>query len=47
MSFWTQLSRSNKVLWVTGLVLIVLAGIAYTNRATLIVKAVGFIQKMN
>lgn len=47
MSFWTQLSRRNKALWVTGLVLIVLAGIAYTNRATLIVKAVGFIQKMN
>ena len=47
MSFWTQLSRRKKALAIAALVLITLASLAYTNRATLIVKAVGIIQKMN
>lgn len=47
MNFWTQLSRRKKALAIAALVLVTLAGLAYANRATLIVKAVGIIQKMN
>ena len=47
MTFWTHLSRRKKALAIAALVLVTLTSLAYTNRATLIVKAVGIIQKMN
>ena len=47
MSFWMQWSRLRKALTVAGLVLAVLASLVYANRATVIVKAIGIIQKIN
>ena len=47
MNFWTQLSRRNKALALAALALVFFAGLGFANRATLIVKTVGVIQKMN
>ena len=47
MRFWMQWSGLRKALTVAGLVLAVLASLVYANRATVIVKAIGIIQKIN
>ena len=47
MNFLTRMSRRNKTFLVIAVLLVTLASLAFTNRATLIVKAVGIIQKMN
>jgi len=47
MEFWTRQSRRNKVLLLIALLLLTVVSIGYFNRAKLIVKAVGIIQKMN
>jgi arylsulfatase A-like enzyme len=47
MTFWMQLSRRAQIFWVTILVVLVLAGLAFANRSTLIIQAIGFVQKLN
>ena len=47
MTFWTPLSRCKKGYLIAALVLVSLVGMGIANRTTLIIKTVGFLQKMN
>ena len=47
MTFWTQLSRRKRVFLIAALIFIGVAGVGFANRTTLIIKTIGFIQKIN
>ncbi|MGC6535689.1 MAG: sulfatase-like hydrolase/transferase [Parvibaculales bacterium] len=47
MDIWMNLSKAKRVAVSVGLIVLLVLAVAYANRATLIVKTVGFIQKMN